>query len=217
MDIFGWIRHLLKDKQCVNIFELGSHFCEDTSNIRSSANGTKKFGETNIWCWECDPRNIEVIKNSPIYKYGEINLVEYAVSDHDGKSTFYQSSSAEEWTGSGSLLEPKDHLKHLPHITFPTKIEVATKTLDTFVQENSIDHIDLIWADLQSAELKMIMGGQKALSKCKYLYSEYYSEEMYSGGVDLQSWMKALPGEKPWRILVQWPNDVLLENVNYNG
>lgn len=48
-----------------------------------------------------------------------------------------------------------------------------------------------------------------------YLYSEYYSAEMYKGQKHWKEYAKNLPGS--WKLLFEFPNDVLLENLDFKN
>ena len=79
---------------------------------------TSKFIEltnsNNIHCFECDPRNIEILKEQNL----KIILNDLAVSDIDGFSEFYQSTGKpsdlfgdalldkNDWTASSSIKIP---------------------------------------------------------------------------------------------------------------
>ena len=144
----------------------------------------------------------------------------------DGKTTFYQSSglpppelgnwakrwedNQEGWDLSGSIRKPKEHLDATPWCTFPDTIEVETKRLDSWLHEQEdIDTIDFIWADVQGAEADMISGGQEALARTRYLYTEYSNREIYEGQSDLRELLAMLPD---YEIIYRYPHDVLLRN-----
>jgi 2-O-methyltransferase len=100
---------------------------------------TKIFENPNIYCFEPDPRAIDRFKE----KVGEnpnVKLFEIALSDKNGSICFYQSSGVYEnyatempegWDLSGSIRQPKNHLKVYPTVKFSQSITVDTKTLDT--------------------------------------------------------------------------------------
>ncbi len=81
--------------------------------------------------------------------------------------------------------------------------------LDTFFRQESLTGIDLIWADTQGAEEDLIMGGRLALSKTRYLYTEYGAQEYFEGQIGLARLLELLPD---FKLLQQFSIDVLLEN-----
>ena len=72
-----------------------------------------------------------------------------------------------------------------------------------------MEDIDFIWADVQGAEGDMIRGGQRALAKTRFLYTEYCNRELYEGQLSLRQMLGLLP---EFEVVRRFPNDVLLEN-----
>ncbi len=215
MTIFQHIHEIFRSKQNPTILEIGSCCCEDTYDIILNANlRSRKF---KYYAFEPEPKNIDIIKKENVYHY--ITLVEKAIGSFNGKSKFYQSSGninpdGPSWHGSGSILEPKNHLDAFPWCKFDTSTEIDVITLDTFFEEQKLDHVDFIWCDVQGAESDVVIGGQKTLAKTHYFYSEFNDNEMYRGQTKLDQWMAKLPGK--WLLVEKWPHDVLLKNEDYN-
>jgi hypothetical protein len=89
--------------------------------------------------------------------------------------------------------------------------KVKCYKFDTYYKEVNPGIIDFIWADIQGAEIDMIEGGREALSKTRYLYTEYSNSELYEGEIGLEEIMKKLPG---WSLVEDYGGDVLLKNDN---
>ena len=139
-----------------------------------------------------------------------------AISNKNGVAEFFQSNGtppehSRNNTASSSLHRPKKHLERWPWVTFDKSVTVKTCTLDSFCNDNNIDHVDFIWADVQGGEYNMILGGQQTLSTTKYLYTEYANVELYEGQKDMETLLDALPGE--WRVVQDFFSDVLLQNL----
>ncbi|MHC5673024.1 FkbM family methyltransferase [Nostoc sp.] len=113
------------------------------------------------------------------------------------------------WDESGSIRKPKLHLQVYPWCTFNEKIEVKTKKLDTWCQEEEIQFIDLIWADVQGAEINLIKGGSTALKHTHYFYTEYSDLELYEGQINLKELLELLPD---FELLYRYSDNVLLKN-----
>jgi FkbM family methyltransferase len=95
---------------------------------------------------EPDPRNhLPQLPNVTVHRA--------AISDHEGTGALIQSLEGwgQEWTYSSSLLAPKIHLRRYP-VSFGGTIDVELVTLDGFCHRHGIGPIDLVWADVQSAE-----------------------------------------------------------------
>ncbi len=87
----------------------------------------------------------------------------------------------------------------------PTKTKkdaLATRSLDSFCEENGIEHIDFLWMDVQGAEKEVFLGAKNMIGKIDYIYTEYHEEEMYEGATNLQTVSDLLPG---YDLAQNWP------------
>jgi len=192
------------------ILEIGVHVGQDTKKMLAL------FPDSVYYGFECDPRNIATIKSSGLDS--KMHLVEMAISNFDGEGDFYQSNGtpkdhSRNNTASSSLHEPTGHLQHWPWVHFEAPISVPVCTLDSFCKKYGVYEIDFIWADIQGAEHNMILGGQNAFKRVKYLYTEYSNKEMYAGQKGLKTLLDALPGN--WDIVKDFRSDILLENKSW--
>jgi FkbM family methyltransferase len=182
------------------------------------------FRRARIYSFEPDPRARE--------RYlAKINdkravLFDLALSDIDGVRHFYLSSGIPpceelsfenppaDWDLSGSIRKPKKHLKKYPWCRFEKKIVVATKTLDSWVREQGLDsdEIDLIWADVQGAEVDLIAGGKETLRRTRHFYTEYSNTELYEGQINLRQLFALL---SDFHVLRRYEKDVLLKNARF--
>ncbi|MCS7030108.1 MAG: hypothetical protein NZL92_01060 [Gloeomargarita sp. SKYG116] len=62
---------------------------------------------------------------------------------------------------------------------------------------------------MQGAEVDLIQGGQQTLAKTRYFYTEYSSEELYEGQINLATLLKLLPD---FKLVYRFGGDVLLKN-----
>jgi len=141
-------------------------------------------------------------------------LFEGVVSNVDGQLLFNRSRTDNplDLSYSGSVRKPKEHLTEWPFIKFDEQIKVKSTTLDTFCEQNKIDFIDFIWADVQGAEEDLIKGASHTLeNKVKFLYIEYSNKEYYEGQMNLES-LKTLLGAK-WNLIKDYGSDALFENT----
>lgn len=177
-----------------------------------------QFKDIKLFCFEPDPRNINVFKKQ--INDSRCKLFEVAIGSEDKKIDFHQSSgqpSSEpmgtDWALGGSLKKPKDHLTGHPWCKFNTIIKVSCQKLDTWIGENSINFIDLIWSDVNGAERNLIDGGKETFKITQYIYTEFGPEnaELYEGGINKNTIKLLLPDFE--EILVNG-NNVLLKNRN---
>lgn len=175
------------------------------------------FSKCRIYGFEPDPRNIDLIKRS--IKDDRFELIEEAISDKDEYITFYEShgiaNGQNDWSASGSINKPKEHLKLNPHIKFGNGIQVFGRKLDTFIENKKIKNIDLIWADVNGAEYKLILGAERTLKITKYFYTEFspLEKEIYEGGITKNLILTMLPY---FEEVFEYKNNVLLKNKNIN-
>lgn len=162
-----------------------------------------------VHCFEPDPLSQDLFTvlhgNNP-----RLHLYPYALTDVDGETDFYQSNHPQ----SNSIKEPKLHLDVFPGVKFDDKIKVKTRRLDSW---HTGEIIDFIWADVNGAERGFIMGGLKALSFTRYLYTEAGSKELYAGQANVDSLVELLPG---WKVMLldNWGENygnVLLKNMRH--
>lgn len=58
---------------------------------------------------------------------------------------------------------------------------VPTITLDTYFETMGLDHIDLLWMDVQGAEKIVLKGGEKLLEFTHFIYAEVSETPLYEG------------------------------------
>lgn len=113
-----------------------------------------------------------------------IHTYQLALSDKIGTAQFYLSTAPwvpGEVSQSSSLLEPKDHLVHAPDVHFNNIINVPTMTIDAWAQDQKVDHVDLLWLDMQGYELQAIKAAPNILKTVKAILTEVEFVEAYAG------------------------------------
>ncbi len=138
---------------------------------------------------------------------GNAKFYPVAIGAQDGEIDFHP--SVDGWKWSGSIRKPKEHLNVVPEVKFGQPIKVPCWSLDSWFRQIEIKRIDLIWADVQGAEVDLIKGGQHALSSTRYLYTEYSNQELYEGQITLAGILELLPD---WQVVGAYDSNVLLQN-----
>jgi 2-O-methyltransferase len=113
-----------------------------------------------------------------------IHVYQLALSDKSGTATFHESESADHPdvpSLSGSLLPPKEHLRRAPRVVFQKTITVATTTIDAWAAENGVDRVDLLYLDIQGAELRAMKGAPRIMKTVKVIMTEVEFVEAYAG------------------------------------
>jgi FkbM family methyltransferase len=168
----------------LTIFEIGS--CEGEDSIRLK----RRFPNAAVYTFEPVPANVAKIRaNFRNQSLPTDNLYEFALSDQNGVAPFYVSSghpegapTSAEWdygNKSSSLLPPKEHTRTHPWLKFDQTLNVATERLDSFCERKEIDEIDLVWLDVQGAELMVLEGAGEMISRIGVIWLEVGTIEFY--------------------------------------
>jgi FkbM family methyltransferase len=115
------------------IFDLGSNVGLSVIYFRL------KYPNAKIYAFEPDPETFKKLRKN-IKQFNNIFIFNLAISDKNGKEKFYIYPNQ---SMSSSLLQ------RLPNQPF---VEVETKTLDSILDELSINKVDLLKFDIEGAE-----------------------------------------------------------------
>lgn len=121
-----------------------------------------------VYGFEPTPRLAYIIKEKTRHLPNYV-LVEKAVSDFDGKATFYVAGQ-ENW-GCSSLCKFNDGLEE----TWPGRtdfkvtdtVEVDVIRLDAFIEEHGIEEIEFFHCDAQGKDLEVLIGMGDHVKKIK--------------------------------------------------
>ncbi len=89
--------------------------------------------------------------------------------------------------GSSSILPPGDHLVIAPDIKFDRKITVPATTIDDWHTSVGSPDIDLLWLDLQGAELMVLEHGLDMIRVTKVCHIEVSKQPLYDGGATFKA------------------------------
>ena len=102
--------------------------------------------------------------------------VQSAVGARDGEVVkFYVSNNGGQ---SSSILKPAKHLSAFPHVLFDEEVSKNSFTLDSIAMSvklanpNFPENYDLLYLDVQGAELEVLKGASRNLLNCKYIFTE---------------------------------------------
>jgi len=164
------------------IFDIGSRDCIQSIEFY------KLFPNAKIYAFECNPNTIDICKQN-IKNYDDrIILIDSAITDYDGEISFYpidQNKTITSWKdgnpGASSIF--KNNGTYIYEKYFQYEISVSCYRLDTIMKKYNIPIVDIIWMDLQGAELLALKGLGKYLEKVKYIHTEVSHKELYFGQV----------------------------------
>jgi len=167
------------------IFELGSRDLIDGIKLLNYFESCKVYSfECNNDCLiECNKN----LSNLDEDKKKRLFLIDKAVSINNGVVNFYPFDLEKYNMGASSMLkidfsmrnidDPDYNLKNVQKETIVNGIR-----LDTFIDINSIDNIDLLCIDLQGYELNAIKSLGNYLHKVKYIITECSIMSTYNAG-----------------------------------
>ena len=149
-------RHLEKNKgkdlDYKRILDIGAYDCQESLTF------TSLFPNATITAFECNPDNILMCRDN-IEKSERIVLVEKMVTDTPDNKLFYKCHPA---LGGVSSM-------HIPADWSYDKIDVPTIRLDEYLDNSKID---LVWIDVQGAELDVLRSFGDKLKNVNTIYCE---------------------------------------------
>lgn len=162
----------LKFIKVVNgIIHIGAHDCEE--RIKYLSRFSEVTDDDIIWIDALKHKVDEIqAKNSSIRIYNE------CIGDNDDESVIFKVTNNFQ---SSSFLSLKEHLIEHPDIHEIAQIEMKTKTLKTFYDENNLkyDKYNFMVLDIQGAELLALKGAAEILNTVDYIYIEVNTKELY--------------------------------------
>ena len=184
LEIESELKSFFNIKNVKNILDIGA--CDGLDSIKYS----KLFSNSIVFAFEPLSNNIDLInKNLINYNVKNVVPIQLALSNKKGKATFYVSSGRPEeidedidWdfgNKSSSLLEPNKTIEIHPWLKFQESIDVQTETLENFLLEKNRLIVDFIHMDVQGAELMVLQGAGKYISKIKMIWLEVENIELY--------------------------------------
>jgi FkbM family methyltransferase len=180
--IQNFIKHIENKNDPYIIFDIGSRDCVQSIEFY------KQFPNSKIYAFECNPNTLEICKKN-IESYSDrITLIEGAVCDYDGNITFYpinQQKTITTWKdgnpGASSIF--KSNGKYAIETYIQYEMITQCHRLDSVMNKYGISNVDIIWMDLQGAELLALKGLGNHLQNVKYIHTEVSHKEVYSGQV----------------------------------
>ncbi len=126
-----------------------------------------------------------------------------ALGSERGIAKMYVSDNEKQ---SSSILKPKVHLTHHPHVKFPETEDVEVHLLDDYLP--NINDYNFINMDVQGFELEVSKGGKKALEQVNYVYCEVNRDEVYENNAYVEEIDEFLAGYGMERVETDWAGDI---------
>ena len=133
-----------------NIIEIGAKDCKESLKF------AELFPNAYITAFECNPRLVEPCEFNTI-ENDRIKVVPKMVTDKPENTTFYMPDNG---PGMGSMKKP---------LLSGSSTSVETIRMDEFLGD---EEIDLLWIDVQGAELDVLNSFGSKLQNVKHIYCE---------------------------------------------
>lgn len=179
MSYLEFTDYIQKNKVKV-IFELGSRDLIDAIKL------LEYYENSIVYAFECNPDCL--IECNKQAKRPNLFLIDKAISLEDGEVSFYPFDLSQyNNMGSSSMLKIDFSMRNINDPDYNKKnpqkeIKVNGIRLDTFVNTNNIQNIDLLCIDLQGYELNAIKSLGDSLHKVKYIITECSIQNTYTNG-----------------------------------
>lgn len=174
-----FIKHIENKNDDFIIFDIGSRDCIQSIEFYN------KFPNAKIYAFECNPNTLDICKKN-IEKYTDrITLIEGAVCDYNGNITFYpinKEKTITSWEdgnqGASSIF--KSNGTYTVEKYIQDEIITQCHRLDSVMDKYGITRVDIIWMDLQGAELLALKGLGDYLKDVKYIHTEVEHQPIYT-------------------------------------
>jgi FkbM family methyltransferase len=171
-DLLTDITSLMKGRNVSVILDVGANVGFMTFQFQ------RRFPDAEIYCFEPNPNVFVSLKNNYIND-NHIHCYPVGVGDMNGELTFNINAN----TGTSSFSTPtKYHQAHQARRILSQQT-VPVVTLDAFVQEQSIRHVDILKLDIEGYEMKALHGASNLLDQQRIdvIYSEVNIVRSYDG------------------------------------
>lgn len=179
-------KRLLKDEEVNFVLDLGSRDGVEALGISYA------YPDAKVYCFECNPHTLGECHGNTL---GNLNIevVEKAVLDFTGRTKFnvVGPDNSDYNPGASSVFEFGDEKESQNYVT--TEMEVECVRLDEWLKDNSVPKVDLVWMDLQGAELLAMEGMGDYLNDVKLVQTEVELREYYKNQPlmeDVEKWFR---------------------------
>ena len=167
----------LHSKNIETIVELGARNCEETLDFYNLLHPKE------IYTFECNPFTLPICRER-VKGIKSIHLIEKAVCNKNGKIRFYpidQKKTVTTWKDRNPIASSlsKASGKYPIEKYVQKEIKVKAIKLKSFFQENNIHKVDLLWMDIQGAELEALKGLEEKITNIKIMHIEVNFLEIY--------------------------------------
>lgn len=197
------------------VFDIGSR---DASQALQLAD---LFPDAEVVAIECNPATLEACRRN-VARNPRLRLVAKAINSYTGRCPFHPTDPERTLTswadgnpGASSLFVATGDYPIETYVQ--NTIEVDCVRLDDLCAMLGIGTIDLIWMDLQGAELLALESAGQLLDRVRYIYTEVSHRPIYRGQClfpDVEAFLTARGFHRCTQIDPErWQQDVIYENT----
>ena len=176
------------------VIHVGGHYGEELQDYIDE-------GIQDIVLFEPLNENFDILKEKAENLNANIVGHQVALGPEKGTATMYVSDNEKQ---SSSILKPKVHLTHHPHVKFPETEEVEVGRMDDYHTGN----YNFLNMDVQGYELEVLKGGREVLKQIKYVYCEVNRAEVYKNNAMVQDIDDFLGEYGMVRKQTDWAGDI---------
>ena len=174
MDIYSFLKNKIPPQNSV-VIECGCHTGSDTRKL------AELFPTTTVHAIEAN--TVLYNKNVKNNTYPNCVFHNMGLSNINGPRLFYIDTDPRGDAGASSFLKahPQGGLSHLSKIEVPQ--EVNCVTLSSFIEQNAISEVFLLWLDVEQHEFEILNAcTPETLKKIHYIYTEVNYQELRKDG-----------------------------------
>ena len=179
---------------CPVMLDVGSYHGEQACEFATV------FPHSQIFAFEARPISAELVRRN-VATFRNIEVVEAAVQEFDGETEFHVVDEMN--PGASSLFIASGVQEIHPIKQHP--ITVSAMRLDTWAKRAGIRRFDLVWMDLQGAELLAIRGMGDLLQTVQAMQLEVTYRELYHGQA-MWPEVRCYLEKSGMRLVDEWPD-----------
>lgn len=176
------------------IIHVGAHYGEEITEYVNN-------GIQEIILFEPLSECFDVIQRKLFDINANIEGHQVALGSAIGTATMYLSDNEKQ---SSSILKPKVHLTHHPHVKFDGTEEVEVDLLDNYDTKD----FNFLNMDVQGYELEVLKGAVETLKHVDYVYCEVNRDELYEGNAYVEEIDEFLSEYGMIRVETNWEGDL---------
>jgi FkbM family methyltransferase len=180
------------EQHIFKLLEITNHYLKSDVNVildigardlTESIFLSENYPNSKVISFECNPQTLPICREKS-KNYPNIELIDKAVNEYDGTCKFYPINPLKTKTtwedgnpGASSLFIANENYPFEKYVQ--DEIEVDCVRIDTILKERNIDKVDVIWMDLQGAELIALKSIGDILRNVSIICTETEMTPMY--------------------------------------